>query len=200
MHDAAMRAVGLKVNKPALALRRFHVRTLMWAVDICSALRENDAFLVWAKEIARTQYCLGACIHAAKWREDVVVAVALVKFRSFQHGHQRELQLQPVDTQPNREWLYPHNQCDPDQGNRSADLQKGPNPFLPGGLTFAVALCCIGWKKRRGLFLAVLLIVSAIGVAQLTACGGSSSKTGTVTINAAGGGTTVATTVNVVVK
>jgi hypothetical protein len=87
------------------------------------------------------------------------------------------------------------------KGSGSAALQHGSNPFLPGGVAFAaLVLGLLGFKKRRGLFLAVVLIAGAIGVMQLTACGGTSSKTGTVTISSTGGGTTVTTTVNVVVK
>jgi hypothetical protein len=87
------------------------------------------------------------------------------------------------------------------KGSGSAALQKLPNPFLPSGATLAaLALGFLGWKKRRSMFLALALIVAVIGIAQLTGCGGSSSKTGTVAINATAGGTTVTTTVNVVVK
>jgi hypothetical protein len=87
------------------------------------------------------------------------------------------------------------------KGSGSALLQKGTNPFLPGGATLAaIAFCFLGWKKRRGLLLALVLIVGAIAVGQLSGCGGPSSKTGTVAIAATGGGTTVTTTVNVVVK
>jgi hypothetical protein len=87
------------------------------------------------------------------------------------------------------------------KGSGSAALQHGSNPFLPGGVSFAVlVLGVLGLKKRRSLLLAVVLIAGAIGVMQLTACGGTSSKTGTVAISSTGGGTTITTTVNVVVK
>jgi hypothetical protein len=83
----------------------------------------------------------------------------------------------------------------------TAFLQKGTNPFLPGGETLAaITLCFFGWKKRRSLLLALGMIAVAFTISQLTACGGASSKSGTVTINATAGTTTVATTVNVVVK
>ena len=82
----------------------------------------------------------------------------------------------------------------------SALLEKGTNPFLPGGVTFALALGLFGWRKRRGLFLALLLVIGAVTASQMVSCGGSSGKTGTVTIGATGGGTTTSTVVNVVVK
>ncbi len=72
----------------------------------------------------------------------------------------------------------------------SAALQHRSNPFLPEGATFAIAVCFLGWKKRRALFLALVLIAGAIGVAQLTGCNSSSSKaptTSTVVVTAASG-------------
>jgi hypothetical protein len=53
----------------------------------------------------------------------------------------------------------------------SAALQHRSNPFLPEGATFAIAVCFLGWKKRRALFLALVLIAGVIGVTQLTGCG-----------------------------
>jgi hypothetical protein len=61
----------------------------------------------------------------------------------------------------------------------SAALQHRSNPFLPGGATFAIAVCFLGWKKRRALFLALVLIAGVIGVTQLTGCGGSGSAAAT---------------------
>jgi hypothetical protein len=55
----------------------------------------------------------------------------------------------------------------------SAALQNRSNPFLPEGATFAIAVCFLGWKKRRSLFLALMLIAGVIGVTQITGCGGS---------------------------
>jgi hypothetical protein len=55
----------------------------------------------------------------------------------------------------------------------SAALQHRSNPFLPEGATFAIAVCFLGWKKRRALFLTFVLIA---GVAtQLAGCGGDGS-------------------------
>jgi len=72
----------------------------------------------------------------------------------------------------------------------SAALQHRSNPFLPEGATFAIAVCFLGWKKRRALVLTLVLIASAIGVAQLTGCGGSGSAaptTSSVVVTAASG-------------
>ena len=72
----------------------------------------------------------------------------------------------------------------------SAALQHRSNPFLPEGATFAIAVCFLGWKKRRALVVTLVLIASAIGVAQLTGCNSSSSAaptTSTVVVTAASG-------------
>jgi hypothetical protein len=76
----------------------------------------------------------------------------------------------------------------------SAALQHRSNPFLPEGATLAIAACfLLGWKKRRGLFLALALIAGVIGVAQLTGCGSNSSAASTstsVVVTASGGNVT----------
>jgi hypothetical protein len=69
----------------------------------------------------------------------------------------------------------------------SAALQHRSSPFLPEGATFAIALCFLGWKKRRALFLALVLIAGVIAATQLTGCGGN------------GNGSAAPTTSNVVV-
>jgi hypothetical protein len=55
----------------------------------------------------------------------------------------------------------------------SAALQHRSNPFLPEGATFAIAVCFLGWKKRRALVVTLVLIACAIGAGQLTGCGGN---------------------------
>jgi hypothetical protein len=73
----------------------------------------------------------------------------------------------------------------------TAALRHGPNPFLPGGVTFAIALGFLGWKKRRNMLLALALIAGVVGLVQLTGCGGSTAPTvSTVTVTATGGGVT----------
>ena len=72
----------------------------------------------------------------------------------------------------------------------SAALQHRSNPFLPEGATFAIAVCFLGWKKRRALFLALVLIAGVIGVTQLTGCGGNGSAaptSSTVVVTATSG-------------
>ncbi|MGH9607051.1 MAG: FN3 associated domain-containing protein [Terracidiphilus sp.] len=66
--------------------------------------------------------------------------------------------------------------------------------FLPGGVTFAIAFCFLGWKKRRVLALTLVLIAGAIGVTQLTGCGGgkgsAKATTSSVVVTATGAGLT----------
>jgi len=72
----------------------------------------------------------------------------------------------------------------------SAALQHRSNPFLPEGATFAIAVCFLGWKKRRALLLALVLIAGVIGATQLTGCNGSGSAaptTSTVVVTATSG-------------
>ncbi len=82
----------------------------------------------------------------------------------------------------------------------TAALHNGPNPFLPAGATFAIALGFLGWKKRRSMFLAVVLLAGILGMMQLTACGGSSSKTSTVTVTATSGSITQTLPLTITVK
>ena len=63
----------------------------------------------------------------------------------------------------------------------SASLQHHSNPFLPGGVTFALAFCFLGWKKRRALVLTLVLIAGAVGASQLTGCGNNQSAAPTQT-------------------
>ncbi len=75
----------------------------------------------------------------------------------------------------------------------SAALQHRSNPFLPEGATFAIAVCLLGWKKRRTLFLALVLIAGVIGVTQLAGCGGNGKAaptTSSVVVTAASGNIT----------
>jgi hypothetical protein len=75
----------------------------------------------------------------------------------------------------------------------TANLQRDHAPFsgkLPGA-TLALALCCIGWRKRRSakLLLLALAIISA-GATLLSGCGGSSKPkpvTSTVSVVATSG-------------
>ncbi len=85
----------------------------------------------------------------------------------------------------------------------SAALQHGSNPFLPAGVTFAIALGFFSWKKRRNLLLALVLMAVVIGVSQLSACGGSTppkQTTTAMTITATGGGVTTTLPISVIVQ
>jgi Chitobiase/beta-hexosaminidase C-terminal domain len=69
-------------------------------------------------------------------------------------------------------------------------VRHNSNPLFPGA-TFAVALCFLGFRKRRGLQMLLLFTVSAIGLSLFTGCSGSpastaSTSTVTVTARAAG--------------
>jgi len=73
-------------------------------------------------------------------------------------------------------------------------LQRHSDPWLPAeipGATMALALCCFGWRKRRGAKLWLMVTATAsLGAALLIGCGGSSTPapvTSTVTVTATSG-------------
>jgi hypothetical protein len=74
----------------------------------------------------------------------------------------------------------------------SAAVRHDSRPLLPG-VTLALGLCLLGWRKRRALQLVLLLLISAAGLSLLSGCGGSSSTptpqatTSTVTVTATSG-------------
>lgn len=77
-----------------------------------------------------------------------------------------------------------------------AGLRDSPNPLLPGGATFAVGLCFLGFRRRRALQSLLLLAVCALGMGWLSGCGGGSNSnsgtgtnpvTSTVTVTATSG-------------
>lgn len=87
--------------------------------------------------------------------------------------------------------------------NSSAALLHRSNPFLPEGATFAIAVCFLGWKKRRALVVTLVLIAGAIGFAQLTGCSSKSSATATtsnVVVTAASGKVSQTITLQVTVN
>ncbi|MDR3410980.1 MAG: hypothetical protein P4L87_08585, partial [Formivibrio sp.] len=53
----------------------------------------------------------------------------------------------------------------------SAALHRNSSPLFPESV-LAVALCFFGWKKRRGLQILLLLVVSIAGLCLLNGCGG----------------------------
>ncbi len=82
----------------------------------------------------------------------------------------------------------------------TAALHNGPNPFLPGGVTFALALGFLGWKKRRGILLLAVLLASVVCLTQLTACGSNNGTTTAMSVTATGGGVTQTLPVTITVK
>ena len=75
--------------------------------------------------------------------------------------------------------------------NTHPDTQPGSLPGkFPGGATLAIALCFLGYKKRRHFPTLLILATAVIGVMALTGCGGSSKPkavTTTVTVVATSG-------------
>jgi N-acetylneuraminic acid mutarotase len=81
---------------------------------------------------------------------------------------------------------------------KNASLYRDSLPLLPGS-ALAAALCCFGFKKRKGLTMLLLLAVSVVAFGLLTSCGGggsassggggggSHSVTSTVTVTATSG-------------
>lgn len=85
-------------------------------------------------------------------------------------------------------------------GSTSSDLRHDSIPFIPGGATFAVALCFLGWKKRRNLVFGLVLMAGIFGLTQLSGCGsgsGPKSTTSTMTVTATStvGTTTITQTI-----
>lgn len=85
--------------------------------------------------------------------------------------------------------------------------RRGPNPFIPGGATFALALCFLGFRKRRSLVLGLVLLAGIFGLTQLTGCGsnagnsstGSTTSSMTVTATSAYNGTTITQTLPITI-
>jgi hypothetical protein len=71
----------------------------------------------------------------------------------------------------------------------TAALHRNHSPLFPGSV-LAIAFCCFGWKKRRGLHL-LLLAGVAVGLSLCTGCGSEvlpiSATTSTVSVIATSG-------------
>jgi hypothetical protein len=71
-----------------------------------------------------------------------------------------------------------------------ATLRHRSNPLVPE-TTLALALCFFGFRKRRGVQILLLAVISVLGVSMLSGCGssgpGTSTSTVTVTATAPGG-------------
>ena len=51
---------------------------------------------------------------------------------------------------------------------KTGALRRNPSPLFPGSV-LAVAFCCLGWKKRRGLQM-MLFVLVALGLSLCTGC------------------------------
>jgi hypothetical protein len=88
----------------------------------------------------------------------------------------------------------------------SAALHRKDSPLFPGSV-LAVALCCLGWKKRRRLPMLLLLAVSVVGMGLLNGCGGASPVVtssqpviSTVTVTATSGSLSHTTTFSLTIN
>jgi hypothetical protein len=67
-----------------------------------------------------------------------------------------------------------------------AGIPQNRMPFLPGA-TLAAAACLIGWRKRRGLKLVLLLAALSVGLGLASGCGSSNNnQTSQVTVAISG--------------
>jgi hypothetical protein len=86
-----------------------------------------------------------------------------------------------------------------------AQVKHNSNPLFPGA-SLAVALCFLGWKKRRSVQLFVLLAISVIGITLFAGCGGSTFQqqpqptTASVTVTATSGALTQTAVLTVTVN
>ena len=77
-------------------------------------------------------------------------------------------------------------------------LRHRSNPLVPEA-TLALALCFLGFRKRRGIQILLLAVISVLGVTMLSGCGssGPGTSTSTVTVTATAGSISTKTTVSV---
>jgi Chitobiase/beta-hexosaminidase C-terminal domain len=57
----------------------------------------------------------------------------------------------------------------------TASVHHGPSPLLPGSM-MAVALCLLGFRKRRRLQMMLLLVISGVGLTMFSGCTTTSSS------------------------
>jgi hypothetical protein len=83
-------------------------------------------------------------------------------------------------------------------GQTTAMLHHRGNPLIPEA-TLALAICFLGFRKRRPLQIALLAVISVLGVGMISGCGssGPGTSTSTVTVTATAGSLTTKTTVSV---
>jgi sugar lactone lactonase YvrE len=87
----------------------------------------------------------------------------------------------------------------------AAAIHRDTRPLFPAA-TLAVALCFLGFRKRRGLQLLLLIVISVAGLSMFSGCGGSSSSsttkatTTTATVTATSGAVKQSTTFTIIVE
>jgi hypothetical protein len=81
---------------------------------------------------------------------------------------------------------------------QTAMLRHRSNPLVPDA-TLALALCFLSFRKRRGIQILLLAVISVLGVSMLSGCGSSGPGTtnSTVTVTATAGSLSSNTTVSV---
>ena len=79
-----------------------------------------------------------------------------------------------------------------------AMLRHRSNPLVPEA-TLALAICLLGFRKRRGIQILLLAVISVLGMSMLSGCGssGPGTSTSTVTVTATAGSISSKTTVSV---
>jgi hypothetical protein len=83
----------------------------------------------------------------------------------------------------------------------SAAIRNHSRPMLPG-TTLALALCFLGWRKRRSLQVMLVMVISVFGLTMLSGCGSSTtpSTTATVTVTATSGALQQTTSLSLTVQ
>jgi hypothetical protein len=75
--------------------------------------------------------------------------------------------------------------------SNSARLRYGSGPLLSGGAALAgIVCCCFGFRRRRGLWMALLVVMSVAGVGLMSGCGvqpGAVTTASTVMVTASSG-------------
>jgi hypothetical protein len=81
---------------------------------------------------------------------------------------------------------------------QTAMLRYRSNPLVPGA-TLALAICFLGFRKRRGIQILLLAVLSVLGASMVSGCGssGPGTSTSTVTVTATAGSVSSKTTVSV---
>jgi hypothetical protein len=88
----------------------------------------------------------------------------------------------------------------------SARLRGGRGPLLSGGAALAgIVFCCFGFRRRRGLWLALLVIATVAGMGMMSGCGvqfdpSAGTTASTVMVNASSGATQSSATLTLVVQ